>query len=662
MNKKSNILARSCIGAGLVLTALLAVVTFLDTRKTIAAADGLMCNTITIIGDPEPASVIPHSYRKFFKPPQKTYKDKLPVNLTKKQRLICEAGANSDEIFSQSKELHELFPKDKAYLARYITSRKYSYIIYVKDYKATMKNPKKKAGFLANQKRILTLLSYAEKIDPDNALYNYLKANTLFAEALVYKISRTSSGYKLNAKKKKKEIFRDNEYIVVDEKKLMEALKEFKKGLGKPYCKTYAIDLLNQQTAILHQNRVSFNDYAWKLTTEANLSLSFLHAKRALIRSVSAAIIYNYEKGNYADAKKLIATWKPFTTQQMADSHALIGYLVINAIDRLYFQVAIDYYNVRNNKKLASYYKNKLAIVKDKWLGGLDSIISSEDRKSMGFLSKMFLTGLPIYDTPEVFREKLYPENIVTYKLVEQFFIMLFIVILFITLIIYGLAIKLSKNKVEYIKLNKKEFVRIIGAGFILPLAVYLTITNIDYLSNREFNIKSNAVAFIGQLIILALSILVPLGLVACCTVRNYCRKANIPVANDGIFRWSTGIAYWIFIGVVIFAPKTIWLMIIVLALSTIITFSWGVYSMVNMEKYRLFNKLVNKNLFLYLAIFPIIAMLVLFVVVKYQEYYYIEKDEILFAKESEDEYFTSHESKVVKKLIKRFKTKILED
>ncbi len=666
MTKKSNNFARTCLAVGLILTAIFAVVGSIKTYRMISLGKSIFGH-YSEIGPLKRESILAIS-----------------SDATAQERLVVKTmydGINNNDGYlnkkgddSAAKKLHELDKYNKVYLANYtlncISSKRFKLAFESdSDYQKIMKDPKLKAQFFAKNKRVLELLSYAEKIDPDNALYNYLKACTIFSEASV-----------LESSKKNRRTIGDDRYKIVDPKKLNTALNEFKKGLAKPYYRAYALDLVMQRIEILMPNPVSFQDHIKKIDIGAQTILPCLGMMRNLTRQIKTAIIYNQKQGNYQECENLIKTWKPFVQQQFKGNDFLIGYLVTKAISNIYFTTASEYYHERENKKLASYYDQKIALNKVKLS---EKGTCKLPRERLGVLGHMLLTGLPIFEKQEEINEKLSSQTIVDYKLIEQFVVVALSVVVFLMLLIYGLIVIFSKNDAQYLKLNNKELLLVIGAGLIGPLVFYLTITNIDALSGREFSFKYNC-RIIPQLLLLIASIILPLNIAMKHVVRNHCLKEGVDAPKGKIsLSIMAGVYMLLIITAIVGIPfvvfnrnyivqwyidyqwlyshplNYIWILSIIVFFVILIV--CGAKYVISAKKYKLFYKLFQKNFTLYLAIFPIMLLLIFFAIFKYQEYYYIEKDELLFAKTNKGESLTPLETRGTQKLKELFKKEILD-
>ncbi len=656
MRKLSNKYARILIGSGLIITALFAIVNFFNMRDTLATVDKYYG--------------VPESLKAF----KGDFKVTLPNNLTAKQRLICEGDKTQKQPHLQWQALHDAYPFNKVYLAKYMNAyikELGSCLRYLneKNYKEIMRDPKQKNELFTQRQKYLELLNNAEKIDPDNALYNYLKAVTLFSEAFVdiynneeYTSMNSENTANKTIKKEKTQPFGTILNKVVDEQKMIEALKEYQKGLAKPYYKIYNTDLAQQQIAILYPHPKSVNDFFHKLSIDCdNLGIPYLGMMRELARYVREAIIYDYEQKKYTECEKLIATRNVLIPQQLTDNKTLIGHLVISAIDGILLGVAQEYYTARNNPQLANVFKEKIKQAKAIRRPTREEEFSKKYQKNSGMIVMSIMVFCSFFESEKEFKEKLYPENIVEYKLLEQVFLMALSGVLFIILLILALSIKLFMNDTEYIKLDKRDYLRLVSFSIVLPLVVYLTITNIDILSGRELNIKQNYSSFPLQLMVFGILMLSTLECTARFIACRYCCEQNIAAPNNKIAYWGMAISYLILIGLTILRLQNYFLIAGIILIPIMFSIGLLTYEGLVKKKYSHYFKLLYKNLLLYCAVFPIIAMLVLFVVVKYQEYYYIEKDEFFFAKTSKGESFTPLEMRTTKKLNELYKKEILD-
>ena len=643
MKKKSNMWLKFIIGCGLTCS-IVATVVFMENINWASKMLGRIDD-------------IPHNERQH--------------NLTFKQQLIVEGDKTQEKEYLQYKALHDAFPTNKVYLANYIghcnRSEDFSAeMLYREDYQKNAKNKKIRENFLATQKKFTHLLKYAQKIDPDNALYAILQADVLFKEALFYDLKKTkgfavAEEYKTSNTKKEKPLFRHDDYKVGDAKKLNLAVAQFLEALEKPYLKSYASDYILQKADILCPNPVDLEDHLYQLSVIVKFNLFYLKNFREAVRYIRAAIIYNYEQGNYDECEILLATCQPYVELQLEHCYDIVECMVAQSSAKIYYEAAIDYYHARKNNKLAEFYQQKYDAIECIKQAGTD-IDLDDYRKKSGGMSTMLLPAI-IFEEKETLKAKLYPDNIVTYKVIEQSIVAILIALQSIVLVISAVSIISSRTTFDFIKPSKFELIKIVVLGLFLPMGLYLTITNIDILSGRENNIAANSIAAIFQFWLLILSTFLPLSLIVKNIVKKYCLKKNIEAPNFKIGTWSYVTFYLIIaaMSVKVVCNNSFTMNLITVIFTIFIVIILIVKCIIVILEYRPFAKLLLKNIFVYMTVFPIISLLVLFAIFKYQECYYISKDELVYNKGESRRCLTPLEYQSTQKLKELFQKEILD-
>ena len=575
-------------------------------------------------------------------------------NLSEEQSLLVKAGKK------RFAELHKLDPNNKKYMAMYAACQNFSYGNYYnflskQNYKEVMASKADKAKFMTQQQNILKIIAEGEKLDPQNGLYNFLRARILLNEAIV-KIT-----HKKVAKENKTKVFEDVNYEVINAKKLNEAMAEVFKGVKKPFCETYTFELAQQKSDILFgKDTKGYNSRLSRMITEAGTLLPHLGTFRNITRGVKTAIIYNYKQRNYSECEKLINTWKPFSTKFSETDPTLISYLLTIAIDKIYFNTAKQFYTARNDKKMAAKFAQKAQYLEEQREKFSHSYADKRIKKYQGIATSMFTIPNTLILSEDELIKAFYPENIASYKAVEIGFITYFSFLLAIILLIYTICVAAAKNDAKFLPLTTFEKLRLPMTGFVFPLTIYLVITNIDCLSNRVLGIAYHKSIIVSQLILLVYSLFVMLSIAVCCTVRNHCKKDNIPVPSDGFFRYGTGLLYWLLVAATIFIEKSLLAFVVVLTLNIFMIFAWAVWSIAIEGNFGQFFRLLNKNLLLYWAIFPVLTLITLFIVLNYQQDYFANKDKFIF--QENQNLFSNAEGKLVKLLKKNIKENILEE
>ena len=585
--------------------------------------------------------------------------DYLTKNLTPEEKLVVKRYNESFKKAALGKKLHKLNPKNKIYLANRLSHRMYRIEEYrLQEYLDIIFNYQPKLRFLYTRSSILKKIKHAQKIDPNNAFYDYLKAYTLFSQAVVYR--------DIDAKTKPKSVFKIDLCQVIDEKKLEKAIKAYKAGVKKLYCNNYNLQLTQLRANILYPYPKTFSDFWQKNTIMRAPFVNFNAIMRSLNRKVQTAIIYYYNQKEYVQCEKLIKSWRPFARQLLESSEYQVNILTLRGMAKYNSQIARDYYSARKNHKMAQFYQQKIAELKKfhNYTFNVQKKYRHDLKIYAAPTTKIMFDSFLFLDDSENLKAAFYCDNMVFNKHIELYSLIIsFAVLIGIMLFLYFISLLIRKN-VFYLQPNFKDFLLLLFGGIIAPLAIYFILTNIDALSGRELNVLKNKVSFNSQCNVMDFGLIIPSALCLFYLTVKQCRKINIDVPKLASTAYLYLILYFVDIILSLFFisyNKPFLTIISNVLLYGLLTFS-AIKFIFYAVKYREFLKILYKNVPLYLTIMPLIMFIVLNFTFKLQQCHYINKDTVVYAKMEKGELYTPVEYRGMLKLKQLFKDKILNN
>ena len=566
--------------------------------------------------------------------------------LSPENELILNGDLTQPTQELQQKALFDRFPTNKMYLANYINS----------------------LDFTRPSDELLDILNKAEKLDPNNALYNYYKCIVFMKDAVKSRKDNSiifAKELKARDKEKadrKKGIYppflaeKKLIYDVVNTEKLADFMVEYYKGIAKPYFKTYIFDLHRKRAHLKFDKITNIEQQMEKITFDANMMLPHLSRSRDVVRVATFYAKKRYKVGDIAGAKKVFDSANKFLTQITDDSNSMIGILVVRANIAIFYNNGADFYNEINDEK-----KLQECVKKCQKMEELSALVKSDVSKNFsdrlgregGILTLMLMPSVKQDISEEEQLAKLKPERMFWYKLVEAMYLNLMGVILVLILgVILLIALiakfKSSKDELLIFKVTTKELGAIILCGGILPLGIFLLLTNIDALSGRTSFFQYNLLPFAMQLILLMSIMILPISWTLRHYVRKWCRKNNIEVCEKSNFFILNVITYCFmvlfFSTPLLFnflditsideiknATALVLLMFAVYVVALLI--NWLLYCMNLAKKCTQYKRLYWINLLPYLAVFSVVIYFIVVMIINYQKDYYFQREDIVFNK-----------------------------
>ena len=571
---------------------------------------------------------------------EKTSKE-LEENLSAEDKFIIYGDTTKASYELQQKALHEKFPTDKKLLANYINS----------------------LDFNKNSAEILKELDYAEKLDPQNALYNYYKAEILFSEACIKSDNRKRLSIKesdqrekdfLAGKYAKFSAEKNFDFKIVDNKKMKQAVDEFYKGLNKSHFETYIVELHNIRSHLKFGKIDSIAKQIAKLSFDGELELNYLKK----LRFVTEAIIFNAQaelkKGNRTAAEKLFEAFPKFVLELNNDSCSLIESLVTIAIAKdFYYNGAIFNIEINDSVKANEFVKQykKLEDFKKFDIRGSD-----EEKgyiKKVGYFGACLLPASVTAMSEDAMDKALKYERLMWYKYMDimlnmQMFIYLIAIFLVIWIVALIARFRSPTEELISFKPTIKEHFNITLWSIILPLGVYLLLLNVNFLSGRYYSVTYNYFTFGMQKWLLIMLCVLPSCWVIRRFVRKKCSEQNIEIVSQNRF-FITNISL---LGVFLLFASTPFMMKIldittvtemkdalrlvtmVLKIYSLCLIAWWLlYCMDLKKKFTQYKRLYWINLMPYFAVSVTSVFLLVFFINILQVEYFFQKDEYILTK-----------------------------
>ncbi|MCK5114835.1 MAG: hypothetical protein KAR11_08760 [Phycisphaerae bacterium] len=236
--------------------------------------------------------------------------------LTEEQMYILRGDPAAETPLEQAKSITDRWPKNPVYFG---------------DYAVWAIAKEKLRGQLsdAKLKRLQELLSKGEKLDPDNAFYNFMRAAALINSTCELKDDELLTYLVINSRG---EVQQKPCYTVAieNEKIFRQGLAELRAGLKKPRLAIPSIEMLKIREAIIPKPR-NVTDILRRTAIEVSVLLPSLNDYRNLNKAVLGYALAEARKGNSGEALQLVQYLEQFANHTGANSSCLIELLVAHA-------------------------------------------------------------------------------------------------------------------------------------------------------------------------------------------------------------------------------------------------------------------------------------------------------------------------------------------
>ncbi len=313
-------------------------------------------------------------------------------------------------------------------------------------------------------------LAEAKRMEPDNALYDYMDGWLLLRQALTVQ-SRPKY---------------QSEITLLDREKLDRAMACFKMGLTKAHFITYTEPLLLQSLQ-LRGTPKDFGDLMNVIAVSAAARLPYLHAMR---NQIQATIWYGKQllaEGKYEEAAFFLNSYKKLARQMNDNAFSLIDELVIDAVGNIGAQALVEA-ALPADKAEAERQLEQIKTARqdfEKRRKQNDSNTSQLVTTHGGILTGMLVPAIG----GELTKEELMPELKLSYNLMDltALGIGIPVLALFILLHLFFLLL-LQRKGARIIVLSRGDYLWFFAVGILLPLAIYWLVSRIDFIGGRDYS------------------------------------------------------------------------------------------------------------------------------------------------------------------------------
>ncbi len=458
----------------------------------------------------------------------------LPRRLTAEQRLLLEGDTTRATRYQQQRAIWEAHPTNRVYLGNYVTALA-----------AAASSPESvPSDFLRSE------LAAARKVEPGNARFDYLEAGRLLATAA----TNHSENVGTNAQGE-----RQIEYKleVLDRAQLDEAMALVRQGLGKPYWRRYAADMLGEQLAVLGPPR-RFVDLVQRTALAAGVLLPDLAQFKTLARSTRLYAELLIAEGKTAEAIPFLDAWQVLTKQLTEDSFTLIDLLVAGAIVREAGQTIPPIYRRLGREPDAQRTEASAAAIGkpvQEWRaqraldGGKNPPSTAHQRNEQvlqeraGILASMLLPALGEWPDAKAYD----PGRMLEYVVFTEVVLVAVLAALLLATLVSGLlalrwrVFRLADEPPSpRLMPDPRTMIRILLLGVILPLVLFFLVTRCLPWSGHAYSIRVGAPKLMAEFGLLVMAwVTLPICLTLA-HVRRRCAALGIRVT-----RWHARYVSW---------------------------------------------------------------------------------------------------------------------
>ncbi|MFA7231229.1 MAG: permease prefix domain 1-containing protein [Victivallaceae bacterium] len=558
---------------------------------------------------------------------------------TPEQQFILYGDHTKKTNAERQKAIWDKFPDNKIYAANYITSLMGSWSYDGK-----------------NRDFVLSEIGRAERLDPDNALYNYLAAGIMLKAAckeiaLPQKDRKIQTQYRIEIK---------------DRALLEKAMREYLIGVNKKYCSSYTKDLLKQRLQIIGRAD-SLGGQLEQISVAAGTilpNLSFYRSMSIIMPEYAGFLI---KEGKKQEALQYLNTWQQFIRHINSDGDYLIGVLVTAAIARIDMEKLPPLYEKLGMAKTAK------KVVKDAEL--LYAPVKEFKEKVRlfkfkpavnyggGALTNVLLPGLG----REFTNEELAPERHVEYVFCQKITLAVINLLLLIGIIFAtGTALYWrlrSGSRLLLLTPPPRTMLKIMSLSIILPGIIYFALTQIEPLSGYNFGITFNFPRFIAQMSLLLLFIPAIVMILTGRYVATRCRELGVEIPPpSGKFQKILAMVGLAVLVIMAFTPlfiKPPYFInspaIFVLSAGGVILAGWIILRIAHLvsiifsgKKYNVYYGAVARMVALTLALAVLVTTCIFRPILDWRETKFIQADKLIFGSA---ESFTRVENDVIREL-----------
>ncbi|MCF6176914.1 MAG: permease prefix domain 1-containing protein [Victivallaceae bacterium] len=399
--------------------------------------------------------------------------------------FILDGDTTKHEPWQQQKALSDRFPSNKVYLANYILQL----INAVNNKKVT-------------RQYIYSELKRAEKLDPDNAFYNYMLAGVMLQKACSYKTQIKSLK---DGKKKRKRIKEIIDFKINDRQLFKQAMQEYLAGTKKKHCHSYSMQLMRQRLNIMGEP-TNFATNLDQIMFAAGTVIPHVSLYRKLTQVLPQYAKLLIKEQTQELALRYIQSWHYFLQHQLDDSDYFISVLVLIASAKRFADDLPSLYQELGKKQQAGITKTQLLQVievREIWEKGKYDY--RKDLNKMSILGSMILPALGI---------KFSEQDLASSRRIEYINVEKSVIVILNILFIGGMLVAIGvivtwrwRTGINAILLTPP--LRTIGKiflwGIITPIAAYLLISTLGTIGGHQYNLLYNSAFYFQILLLLTL-------------------------------------------------------------------------------------------------------------------------------------------------------------
>ena len=352
-----------------------------------------------------------------------------------------------------------------------------------------------------------------EKIDPDNAFYNYIWAAILF---------RRGAEWKSNPEEDR------DEWVINDPTLLDSAIVELRKATSKPYYRRYH-DELNEERLGFFPETCRIEHRLVKLAFLAGLRLPELGLVRDLFKAIPQFVESN--ELSESEASQLLDTWQDFLKQSIPDAYCLIDVLVLNAVATLSGEKVAEVYESMGQLESADNtreYAGKLSQPITQWKDNRANMPFGDNSIKLGILASVLLPSIGEPITREMLAPSTQVERVAFLEQLIAHSMLVVLVLLIIFAFILRSICQLAANgrSPNLFIPSLKEFFRVFGLGVLLPVAFYYVYTRHSGISSYENSLRDYRIFLeVGLFVVTCFAMSTWLGMDF---IRQRCEKSGI--------------------------------------------------------------------------------------------------------------------------------------
>ncbi len=449
-----------------------------------------------------------------------------PGRLTREQRFLLEGDTSRAKRYEQQRAIWEAHPENRVYLGNYITAL------------VAFGGPEDSLSLEFYRGE----LAAARKIEPDNARFDFLEASRLMDTAATIDIE--NAGKDETGKPK-------HEYAleVHDRDQLDQAMALVRQGLGKPYMRRYADDMLQERLAVLG-TPLRFVDLVQRTALAASTLLPDLAKFKMLSRASRLYAGLLISEGKNDQAAPYLDAWRTIARDLAEDSFTLIDLLVVNAIIKeaetsvppLYRQIGqepeaerVAAYAALIAKPVSDWRERRAQTEKTKPPSAEQVANEKALVERAGVLAAMLLPALGTWpDVREYEAGRMLEYTVFTEVLVAAI-IGLLLAVMFVSFL---LALRWRRSDASSAPislgalLDMWTILRILLIGVVFPLVVFFLVTRCLPWSGHHFSVRVAMPKLMAEFGVLTMWLAVMPILMTLSHVNRRCREFGVAVTH----------------------------------------------------------------------------------------------------------------------------------